>query len=187
MLVLPGKADNLVGPLLNGILSNMKPKGVQRGTRELLLTASSAVMIYNVQGYLQLLASKNLITSALSWNLKNISSLKNPYSKKIAVIGLSCLFDVPIASFPADARPVLAQFVSALIQVIQDLESSMVAKVEKQRKRLAGEEDSSDEEGAFDEYDDIDPNSMSQQDLDEIIGAINRVDNGETDLLDSYV
>jgi len=185
MLVLPGQADQFVGPLLTGILAAMKPKGVSRGTREMLVTAQSAIMIYNVQGYLQLLASKNLIKSALAWNLKNLSALRNPYSKKMAVVGLSCLFDVPVTSFPANARPVLSAFVPSLIEIIRDLENTMQAKVEKQRKRLAGEEDSDEEEGEFDDFDDVDPNSMSQQDLDEILGVISRVEAGEHELLDS--
>ncbi|KAJ1673123.1 Nonsense-mediated mRNA decay protein 5, partial [Spiromyces aspiralis] len=130
MLHCPGKIDQLIPGLLNLAATYILSEGAikTRAFRVYALEVVLNALYYNAPATLAILAQNNWVNGIFTAIVQNLQHFSRVHDKKLLVVALTAVLQVPPDQLPAELQSGLPQIVDTLLQVFQTLPKAVEAR-----------------------------------------------------------
>eukprot|EP01112_Ceratiomyxa_fruticulosa_P010852 TRINITY_DN2888_c0_g1_i1.p1 TRINITY_DN2888_c0_g1~~TRINITY_DN2888_c0_g1_i1.p1 ORF type:complete len:1156 (-),score=266.57 TRINITY_DN2888_c0_g1_i1:100-3441(-) len=139
-----GQVDRIIPPLIE-LVTNRLETCKSGGLRVLLFTLIANCLYYNPALTLHVLESRALTGRVFTLWINNLKSFRRFCDRKVSVLGLSSIFDMPFSSLPESIQKGSKIIVSQLIQYLISIYKEEALDVEGGEDEEEGEDYNSDE------------------------------------------
>ncbi|KAJ3159832.1 hypothetical protein HDU86_001484 [Geranomyces michiganensis] len=155
LLYLRGHLDALIPQFIDMALPYLAKPNLKVAFRVRCLEVIINAIYYNPAGTLALLEQRNALVGFLQMWFKNLGDFKRVHDKKLCVVALSAVLELPLAQLPPTLQgPGWGQILQALLTVFDTYPAALAAR-EAEEDRIQNEDDDDVESDDDDEDDEL--------------------------------
>jgi hypothetical protein len=171
-----GRIDEYVPGIIElAVKRLLSPETTKKSLKVLCLEVVANALWYNPALALKVLDTKGITGPVFQTWFELSDKFTRLKDKKLAIVGLSCIFEVPVGSLPASIQPVLGSVFMLLLKFIHlhEMQKNKVKPEKGEGEDGEDDDDDDDDDGLEDDDDDDDDDDDEDQFVpeDEDIGA----------------